>query len=263
MSTQMQNISNTVVVSNDKKDEPTLQSSVVFALTRLTEQRKQWETTVYRASNESLYSILQSCYAIEWSMAGNDANAKARREGLRHFAAQHGFSFKDSTPMMNRVVRCVFGDVARSRVSTYSLVLREAKKRNVGVNDIPAFISDNGGVEQIRLSKSPNYKTAKQKAELAVDAATKNVLGVVSSKLLSELATSEHMGERCVLIAKQQADGTFAVTAVVRGKSALTAALVSHYGSTKADSADTAVKQEAANDDDARSQILREIANAL
>ncbi len=261
------------VVQNDKQQTPdnevqvpskaelSLKDEVVVAIKSLIDSRKDWENTVYRKSNDALYSILQRCYAIDYAMTGNDKDAKQRRAGLAEMCAQIGYRAKESTPTITKVVKCVFGDIARSRICTYSLVLREARKRKIAITAIPAFIEENGGVEQIRLSKSPAHKTAQQKATLALPAVTSDVLGVVHSQALSERADAKFVDTQCVLIATQQADGNFAINAVVRSNSALTAALVSYYGSSSATRKDVAAKQEAANDSDIRTKIIRDIAN--
>ena len=250
-------------VSNDKKEsKPQSPKDATFsAIKRLVSDREDWEKSVYRTSNQALYSILRNCYAIDWAMKGNESAAKQRREGLADVAKEFGYSFRESTPTITKIVKCVFGNVKRSRICTYSLVLREAKKQNKAIAGIPQFIEESGGVEQIRLSKSVGYKTAKQKADLARQSATSSLLGVASGKALSELADGNFVDKQCVLLATQQADGSFAVNAVVRAQAALTAALVGYYGSGTAIRADMAAKQEAANDSDACSQMIQEIVN--
>jgi hypothetical protein len=79
---------------------------------------------------------------------------------------------------MNRIVQCVFGAVKRSRITTYSLVLREAKKRNIAITDIPKFITENGGLQEIRLSKSEKYVSPKQKVEKAESKYINRIQGV-------------------------------------------------------------------------------------
>ena len=195
-------------------------------------------------------------------MIGTDAEAKQRREGLAEYAEQIGFSFRQGTPVITKIVKCVFAGVARSRVSTYSLVLREAKKKGVAIAGIPAFIEKAGGIEQIRLSKSPSYKSAKQKADGARPAVAGQVLAVASSDALTRLADCNFVDTQCVLIATQQADGTFAINALVRGGGALTAALVGYSGGNAAAIKDEAAKKEAANDDDIRTQIVLGIVNS-
>ena len=239
------------VVSNDTFKKQTLNT-----LKNLVNQREQWETTLYRKSNQMFYGILQDCAALNHSMIGNEKEAKERRAALNEFIEQKGYRFTESTPVITKVVKCVFG-VDRRRVSAYSLVLREAIKQSVLLKDLPKWIEANGGVEQIRLSKAPNAKTPKQKAQAAQKVmATAEVLCAAKSRALSKLADVEFEGKDCVLLATQQADGSFAIRAVVRSKGAVNAALVSYATQTKASANDTAKKQQAANDSQMRKQAI-------
>lgn len=239
------------VVSNDSFKKQTLAT-----LKNLVSQREKWETTVYRKSNQMLYGILQDSAALNHAMIGNEKEAKERRAALNDFIEQKGYRFTESTPVITKVVKCVFG-VDRRRVSAYSLVLREAIKQSVLLKDLPKWIEENGGIEQIRLSKAPNAKTPKQKAQAAQKAMAKaEVICVAKSRALSKLAEVDFEGKDCVLLATQQADGSFAIRAVVRSKGAVNAALVSYGTQTKAADIDSAKKQKAANDSQMRKQAI-------
>lgn len=255
-----------VVVSNNNLVSPNTPNSsarqLMFdALTKMSNSRKNWESNVYRNSNLELYSVLQNCYAADFAIKDAGGEAAEMRKGISDFATQLGFTFKESTPTINRIVRCVFGNIQRSRVSTYALVLREAKKQGVAIADIPAFIEREGGVQEIRLSKSATYTSPKQKAELARATAFTESLAVAKSAGLSRLANSALANTRCVLLATQLADGTFAINSVVRSEGAINAALVSHYSQKKSVLKDAASKQEAANDSQVRNDILQRIVN--
>ncbi len=249
------------VVQNNNTASVSYSKEVFDTLAVINKQREQWEVGSYQKSNDELYAILQSCYAVEWAIAHAEEGASEMRKGITEYAAKLGFSFKDGTPTMNKIVRCVFGNVKRSRISTYALVLREAKRQSVLIEEIPQFIASGGGVQEIRLSKSATYKSPKQKAEAAQATAFADSIAVAKSSELSKQADSNFANTRCVLLATQRADGTFAIHSVVRSESVLTAALVSHYSATKAVLADAAKKSEAANDSVVRNDILRKIIN--
>ena len=150
------------VVSNNK---PLASASeqVFQILESVANERVQWEDNAYRASNQALYAILQKCYALDWEITNTKSGVKAMREGINTFASKLGFKFKDSTPVINRIVQCVFGNVHKTRISTYSLALREAKKANESISNIPSFIENAGGIQEIRTSKSVTFKSTKQK----------------------------------------------------------------------------------------------------
>ncbi len=252
---------NNVVLNN--KSTASVSDQVFQILESVANERVQWEDNAYRASNQALYAILQKCYALDWEISNTKTGVKAMREGINAYASKLGFKFKDSTPVINRIVQCVFGNVHKTRISTYSLVLREAKKANVGISDIPSFIENAGGIQEIRTSKSPSFKTTKQKVEIASANVFTEVLAVVNSPELVKLADSNYAETECVLLATQQADGTFVINAVVRGKAALNAALTTYYSEASATLKDEAAKAEAANDSEYRQDLISKILGQL
>ena len=247
----------TNVVSNN--NQASLKSQTVAVLSALSAQRENWEANAYRTSNAELYNILQQCYAVDWEMSHTLHLAKEMRDGIKEYAASIGYTFKDGTSVMNRIVRCVFGNITRSRISTYATVLKEAKKQMIAIDDIPSFIENGGGVQEIRLSKSLNFVSSKQKIERISQVAFNEVLAVAKSTSLSKLAKAEHVDEQCLLLATQQADGTFAINALVRGTGIVNASLVALYGQTSAALKDSTKKTEAANDSDIRIDLVKKI----
>lgn len=153
----------------------------------------------------------------------------------RHIQAlKNNYVFGKGTHTINKIVKCVFG-FDRRRVSAYGIVLRTALANKVLAAQVPAFIRDNGGVEEIRLAKSPNAMTPKQKAGIAASTVVVNDLGVVSSHALSAKLDAGKIGTNTVLIGTWQADGSVVIRAVVESDTALNAALASHYAKNQAD----------------------------
>jgi hypothetical protein len=150
-----------IVRSNEKG---AAEYEVKKVLDSLTAERQHWETNVYKTSIEALYALLQKCYSFECQLRNNVEGASDRRKALNEYTRNLGFSFKSDTPLINRVVRCVFGDIQRSRVSNYAKVLRRAKQDSVEPEDIPNYITENGGIDAIRLKASPTYKSSAVKA---------------------------------------------------------------------------------------------------
>jgi hypothetical protein len=198
-------------------------------LIALEDKRKQWETTVYRTSNEQLYALLAECYTY-----GGDLpieQAKERSKVLTDFCQSRGYMVKKDSPLLTRIVKAVFGNVDRRRISTYSLVLRSAKAENVLPTSLAQWIEERGGVQEIRLARSATYVSPKAKAEKAQATLSDSTdLAVVKSEALTQLADGGFMGEECLLVAVQQADGSFAIKALTRSSTALNAALLAVYG---------------------------------
>lgn len=237
-----------VVVANDvaqAKTEATTYAADL--LVQLEARRISWEQGTYRKSNQELYGILADCLQYAGPLMTAEAN-KTRKDLLAKFYKERGYRLKSDTPLATQVVRAVFGNTDRRRISTYSLVVRKAKKDGVLPNQLAQWIEDNGGVQEIRLGHSATYVSPTQKAEIAKGFVSDlPTLAVVKSAELSLQADAEHMGEDCVLLATQQADGSFIVKAMLRGTS-VKAAYEALYTATKDDFAKAAAEKVAAND---------------
>jgi hypothetical protein len=89
------------------------------------------------------------------------------------------------------------------------------------------------------------------KAQTAqTDAAALPDLAVVKSEALAEMTDADFMGEDCVLLARQNTDGTYAVRAVLRSSGLVSAAYTALYAQQKQAKADAAKEKQAANDAD-------------
>jgi hypothetical protein len=226
----------TNVVANDKAIVAQSPANVIFtALTELEQQRIEWEDGVYRTSNQALYAILSQCLQYGLDLPTTQAN-KDRREALDEFYKQRGYRIKKETPLMTRIVRAVFGDIDRRRISTYSLVLRQAKNEAVEPDNFADWVEKKGGVQEVRLSQSATFVSPKAKAETAQQSFKQmDKLAVVKSEELSKLANPDLIGEQCLLVATQEADGSFTVRALVTANGAVNAAFAAVYQAQKAE----------------------------
>ena len=209
--------------------------SAASQLEQLVLDREVWEHNAFRTSNEQLYGLLQRCYGLYKAMEGSSPEALALRSGLRDYINLKGLSkhFNKSSHTITKIVKCVLGS-ERRRINAYSTVLRSALANKVGLLDVAAFIRERGGVEEIRLAKSPNAMTPKQKAAVATSTVVYKSLAIASSPALSGLLNDAgKIGTNTVLIGTWQADGSVVVRAVVESDTVLTAALASHYSAVK------------------------------
>lgn len=76
------------------------------------------------------------------------------------------------------------------------------------------------------------------------------MLAIAKSEQLSQLADAGYVGEDCVLIAEQMADGGFAIRALVRKDGAVNAAFTALYGDIKSQQIAAQKEVNAANDAD-------------
>ena len=137
-----------------KKISQDAQQVVGTIMNNLITERKGWEHQELTRSNDRLYGLLQSCYSLYKSMNSISAEAMSLKKGFAEFCKQQNWTFKDSTHLLVKIVRCVFGD-DRRRVSSYATALRGAAEQNVSVLDIPTFFKEKGGVED--LKKAQHY----------------------------------------------------------------------------------------------------------
>ena len=222
----------------------------------LVAERKAWEVGTYIASNNERNAILGKIYGFYFDLRGNDKDSKAARAELDDLMCKTGYSFKQDTHMLNKLVKFVFGSVDRRRVSTYALVLRAALADEIKVDGIPAFIADGGGVEQIRRRKSGTAMSPKQKAELGKQTVSANTLAVISSPALLALAGDASEGDDLVAVVTMQADGSFVVRALVNNKSVVNAALVCAYSKSKSVVENDKRNAKAANDEKSVDELV-------
>lgn len=224
------------VVLNDKAFAAADAKAIIYnAIVELEKQRIEWEEGVYRTSNQALYAILSQCLQYGADLPTTEGN-KERREALDAFYKQRGYRIKKETPLMTRIVRAVFGDIDRRRISTYSLVLRQAKKENVSPDAFASWVEERGGVQEVRLARSSTFVSPKAKAETAQSSFKQmDKLAVVKTEELSKLANPDLIGEHCLLVATQEADGSFTVRALVTANSAVNAAFTAIYQAEKAE----------------------------
>jgi len=225
------------VVSNDKQAAVaiftnSITQTAALKLVEMENNRKQWETTAYRTSNQQLYAVLADCLAYGGELPTEQA--KERTSVLADFFEARGYAVKKDSPLLTRIVKAVFGNVDRRRISTYSLVLRSAKAANVLPSNLAGWIEERGGIQEVKLSRSATFVSPKAKAATAKESlsALPN-LAVVKTKELTLLADGDFIGEDCVLLAEQQEDGSFAIKALTRSGTAVTAALTALYSEQK------------------------------
>jgi len=243
------------VTTTDTAAQNTAQTKevgTVVLLQRLIAERKTWEADAYRTSNEQLYALLQRIYNFYRSVSG--ADNKLKQEQLLNYCTAQGFRFNKSSHLITKVVRCVFDDKAmdRRRVSTYSLVLRSAHKQVLSgalkSDAIAEFVATQGGVEQVRLAKSPTALTPKQKAQAAAQIVS-DTIATVASETLSAVTAVGNVNKHAVLLAVQQADGTFAVKSLIYSDGVVNAALAAFYAKQQALQDDADAKAAATDGD--------------
>lgn len=204
----------------------------------LAKAREQWQTTVFKTANDGLYQLLAECYRLYNDMLGKQTAAIRLREAFEHHCGEKKLNFKASTHTMDKIVRVVFGDADRRRVSAYAIALRAALAHDpkVGPDDFAEFVRQAGGVEEVRMaaSKKQDALSAKEKAAVAKSALTKKAANVVITDrgFCADLDAAK-VDQHHVLIAQQQADGSLVVRAIVSNDTVVNVALQAYYAANK------------------------------
>lgn len=196
-------------------------------------EREAWETTAYVRSNELLYGLIQKCYALYLDLTAGKGDVGAMKVGFKDYINSKGYSFKESTPLAAKIIRCVFGDKDRRRLSTYHTALRVVVANKWAVEEVPARIAEAGGVQEMSLNKGTVGLTTKQKAEQAMNVVLAKELATVASDKLAIQNNPEKKGEQAVAVVTQNEDGSYTIHCVIHSDNVVNAALACYYGAHK------------------------------
>lgn len=240
------NINANTAANNEQSDNAITVEQIIAdnvatnpSIKQLAEERKAWEAGAYRTSNQQLYSVLAKCLSYYDVLSACRSKTSGVRASFNEFVAANDIRFKEGTPVINKIVKCVFYESAvdrnaqrdRRRISAYALVLRRAQTDNVKPDALPAYIEQNGGIEQIRLGKSSGLTmTAKAQEARSVVEAGDSYIAVVSDRALMQRFDTTDYDKAFVAVIVPRPDGTVEVRAVVKGAAAVNASLAAIYG---------------------------------
>jgi hypothetical protein len=230
-------------------------------ITDLAIRRENWEVNEYDRSNQSLYSLIAECLGLYLDLTtGNDL--KAKKEGLAIHIKSHGYVFKEGSPLSLKVIRCVFGNKDRRRLSTYHTVLRVAIDEKWDVQAVAKNISERGGVQEVSLASSGGGITSAEKANVVRNALMGESVATLDSEILRRQFKTEHVAETAVAVLTVNNDGTYSVHCVVRSDSAVNAALVAYYAANKNDLQAVTQQQKMLKNDAAKAMQIADVAKA-
>jgi hypothetical protein len=102
-----------------------LRDAIGLRLKQLAKATTEWEQGAYKTANEGLYVFLQSSYQLYKELTdAKDENLIHKKQGLNDYLSINGADDYTSKPLPQKIIRCVFGNRDRRRVSTYNVVLR-------------------------------------------------------------------------------------------------------------------------------------------
>jgi len=236
--------------------------SAAAVLGELIAEKDSWFNNAYKTSNDQLYVLLGKCLGLYLQLQEPTEAASKLRKELAAYVKEKFPSMPSSSHTLSKIVKCVFG-ADRRRVSAYSIVLRTALAKNIDAAGIPDFIRENGGVEEVRLAKSPNSMTAKQKAEAGAITLANKTIVTVTAPVFKESLDAGNIGKPVVLLGIWNADGSITVHCFTNSEGAVNAALVAQFSKAKAIAEAQKVEVAAANDSQiAKTAVTQAVAEA-
>jgi len=179
----------------------------------LVKQRETWEAGTYAASNAELYALLGQTLTVLYRVK----HFTELSRGLNGLLKERGFVFTDATTTETKLLRAVFADVAnpakyKQRIYVYARVLSVAFEAKITGDQLPAFIAEHGGIDEIRRH-DPKTASKADKEKLAVHIAEKTLTVssvptiAVGIKLTADLQPADDQQFSLALVRKE-VDGT-------------------------------------------------------
>jgi len=211
--------SSTVSTSVAKKvfvpssENETFATSTVQLLDALSEKRQVWERTDFKKANEGLYALLADSYDVFNSkfLKGSDNDKRALRMDLERRLKSANVKVQRNSTTLTMFIRYVFNS-DRNRSHGYAYVLKAAISHNVAPADLPAWIVNEGGIEEV---KRKMVQSEESKAKMAkLETAKTEVTAELQQTSLTPLAQF-HMdglsGNFALLLAKPQPNGMVSI----------------------------------------------------
>jgi hypothetical protein len=191
-------------------------------LADLEARRVAIEDGVMRRANQALYQLLSDCLALAKLASQLDPNNVRSRE-IDAFLEDRNLKHGKDEPLFSKVITAVFGNVQRSRISSYRTVLKAASAAGVTASALPGWIESQGGIQEIRLAASGNGREqVSELASLALDyLLDQGSVFALQSDELSKQTSIESNGKEVVLVATKKHNGTFMVHAVIEDPAAV------------------------------------------
>lgn len=238
------NINETVIVAFKKR------------VNTLTAARDEWESTLLATANQRLYQLLGETYTVYLEAKDGTDVDEAKHAWLLAEVQKRNVPVAKNPTFIQLITKYVFSSshMDSRRVNSYARVLSCAAQEGVGTgNAIADYITQRGGIEEIRAALAKNTKTPTQRSdEGRIIAEAQRNITVVASDELAKYATKAN-GSYVVLLGKMNAQGNIEVKHFVfeddvsderiAGKTVIAGALSNLY-STKAKTQKTRSKRD-------------------
>ena len=199
-------------------------NATVQQLDLLVADRKTWESTIYKKSNENLYELMAKCKKIfedKFENATSDNDRKAIRLEIAHRLTADGIRVQKNSTTLTMFVRYVFGS-DRKRAHGYAYVLKAAISHGIRADGLEKFILDEGGIEEIKRKMVASEKAIanKEKRDKAFGLVkAKAELHEISPLVSLDMPIVNNRTPYVVLVAKPMSNGKTHVVAVLKNAS--------------------------------------------
>jgi hypothetical protein len=199
-------------------------NETVQQLDLLVADRKNWESTLYKKSNEALYGVMAKCKKIfedKFENAKSDDDRKAIRLEIAHRLTADGIKVQKNSTTLTMFVRYVFGS-DRKRAHGYAYVLKAAISHGIRADGLVKFITEAGGIEEIKRKMVASEKAIanKEKREKAFGLVkTKAELHELSPLASLDMSIVNNRTPYVVLVAKPMTNGKTHIVALLKNAS--------------------------------------------
>ena len=185
-------------------------------LSELEERRIAIDGGVMLRANQALYQLLADCLALANLTSQYDPN-QVRAQAIDAFLDARQLKSGKEEPLFSKVITAVFGNVHRSRISSYRTALKAASAAGIEAAELPSWIEAQGGIQEIRLAAAGSGREqVSEMASLAHDyLLDQGSVFALQSDELSKQTSIESNGKEVVLVATKKHNGTFMVHAVI------------------------------------------------
>ena len=200
-----------------------------------------WEKGAYADSNTILYGVFKKAYELYRELTiGDVGSIAAKKQSLKDYMANKAMNGYEDKPLTQKIIRCVFGNLDRRRISTYHTVLRYIVAQKWDPAQVVDGIKNAGGVQEISLGHPKGYISPKNRAAAAGKVVSNSELATVTGDKLAQFVNVEKIGDRFAAVLTQNSDGSFTVNCIVSSNTAVNATLAAYYSKNKAVLSDAA-----------------------
>jgi hypothetical protein len=179
-----------------------------------------------------LYDLLQDCYDTFVVISKPSSNiASVACEQLDKYCAKNGITGGKDIKLLSKFMNSVFKGLDRSKISTYSYVIKYGVKHNIATSALAAEIKRMGGIQKI---KEASFKEIVTKSKAKVDdkfqkaktLVSQTSMGVVDIPIAMGAVSKLRAGEQVVLIATINPDRKFVIQAATSDATVIKSAVL-------------------------------------